>query len=191
MTDHDTSFSPDTFANALTLLSVALDAKATIERLKTLDARIAEFEAAKAGAEKAQADLAATTASSHAELARREQAAADREKEQDKRQAAIDVKYAGFEKAKADALADIDQKRRHLNSRMLAFAGLVRHPLQSEPTDEQIDRELFGTRNDVHIDADDHMATTEEMPRIGGGTLSRTTRNNRPPQPTADHRFVR
>jgi multidrug efflux pump subunit AcrA (membrane-fusion protein) len=164
------------FSDLMLLAKLMADPGGLEKNLKELAAAVAKFEAAKSASDNAQAELLAKTAAQSAELARREQAAADREKEQDKREAKIDAKYAGFDAAKSDALADIDQKRRHLNTRMMAFAGLVRHPLQSEPTDEQIDRELFGAR-DAHYDDDSVGAVTEEMPRIGGGTLTRTTRN--------------
>ena len=74
MTDDLAGYSPDTFANTIALLSIGLDAKAAIERLKSIDAKAAETK-------KADAARAAELDAREAEIAKREAASDEHEAE--------------------------------------------------------------------------------------------------------------
>jgi multidrug efflux pump subunit AcrA (membrane-fusion protein) len=147
MSDDLSALPSDSFTNALTLLAVALDAKTTSDRLKSLDAKIAESRKAQAAAEKAQTERDAQAA----ELGKREAAADAREADLEGREAEIDEKYAEIDAVRREAQRSIDAARTRLVNAQMSFLNLQRHPLQSEPTLESLEPLLYDGKGDAHF----------------------------------------
>jgi hypothetical protein len=143
MTDNLSEFAPDLFAAVLALTSVALDPKATAERLKALDAKIAASKKAEAAAEGAK--VAQDQRSAQLDL-REQKIAADEEKVLNWK-IEVDEKYAAIGKA----WSDIDTQKTKLKGQMMAFANWTRHPLQSEPSIESLELEIYGGNRDAHF----------------------------------------
>lgn len=174
------------FEDLTALLKLLGNDKLFQKRLDAFMAATVKFNEAKVGAERAQAALAQAKAEQETVFAKRSAEIEAEEEALSIRKANVDERYEKID----EAWAEIDRARRHLNSRMMSFAGLTRHPLQDEPTDAQIDREVFGGRDDVHYDRNDASTgraepsdETEPAPdRVEGSNLTR--RSPRPPKPS-------
>jgi hypothetical protein len=175
MTDDLTSLPSDSFANAMTLLAVAVDAKATAERLKALEAKEKQAAAQERAAEKAQAELAQAKAEQEAELAKSWAKLAAEEEAVANERAEVDAKYAGID----EAWRNIAAAKTRLVGQMMAFAGLTRHPLQSDPTVESLEPLLYGGSRDAHFSqASEGEFTADELEQpdhlVAGSSLSKS-----------------
>jgi hypothetical protein len=106
-TDDLITQSQDTFANAMTLLAVAIDPKATADRLKSIQASIAELRKAEAAAKRAKVAQAARGAeldAREAKLAAEKEALATREAE-------VDAKYETENRASVMAGEQVPGRR--------------------------------------------------------------------------------
>jgi oligoendopeptidase F len=167
------------FSDLMVLAKLMADPRGLEKNLKEFAAAVAKFEAAKAGAEKAevaaakaQSELAAQTARDRAELAAEKEALAIEK-------AAVNKRYEKIE----EAWSEVDREKSHLKMALMRFAGLTQHPLQSERSLESVENEVYAGARDAHYGDDSVNAVTELVAQSSEGTLTRTTRNNRPPRP--------
>ena len=154
----------------LSMIALITNPKAAKDHVLAIVAERAAADKRLAAADKREAEVAAQAA----ELAKHQTTADAREAALGAREAIIDEKYAEFDAVRAAAKRDINMQEEKFNRRLMHYAGLQLHPLQSMPSSEQLDRELQGPRDFQYHD-DSVMAVTEPVPMAAGGTLARTT----------------
>jgi hypothetical protein len=180
MNDDLTALPPDSFANAMTLLSAMQDPKGFADRLKLLDTKIAELRKQEVALEKTEAEFVARKAA----FDKREAAISDLELETAKDRAAADGKASRL----YEIARDITEEGNRFKREVLNYAGYAEHfneRLQSLPDWDALARMVLG-QSDVHRDAepltprDDLDGTEAPADLVAGSTLTRSRNKSRP-----------
>jgi hypothetical protein len=178
------------FSDLMGLVRLAGDPKAFQARLDALTAASAKLKEQRAADERLAKARTAALDQREAAIAKLEAETSAAAQEWANRKAEVDRKTERLDEIRQG----IENDRCRLNSRMLAFANLTRHPLQDEPSDAQIDAEVFGRpRNDAHFDedpaspghgriADDTAYAVPAPDRVSGSTLTHSRASRRAEQ---------